>query len=139
MFFPCNVVCTGNSKMKLYKSTHVTICYRKEVCSMMHHSPRYNRVDQKSFLLLFEAYVLQGLTKSPSESTYSGLFFGHSEKNSSTKKLKTQANPLKLKQKFLKKLKNCQVQLSSVGGKFSNTTIFCLNCTIQYLTSDQSI
>ena len=70
MFFPCNVVCTGNSKMKLYKSTHVTICYRKEVCSMMHHSPRYNRVDQKSFLLLFEAYVLQGLTKSPSESTY---------------------------------------------------------------------
>ena len=68
-----------------------------------------------------------------------GVFFGRFEKNSSSKKLKTQAKFTKTQAKIPKKLKNRQLQLSLVGGKFSNTTIFCLNCTIQYLTSDRSV
>ena len=42
----------------------------------------------------------------------SGLFFGHSEKNSSPKKLKTQANSHKNSSKMSEKLKNRQLNLS---------------------------
>jgi len=73
------------------------------------------------------------------KSKSSGFFFGRFEKNSSSKKLKTQAKSIKPQAKIAKQLKNRQLYLSLVGGKFSNTTIFCLNRTIQYLTSDQSI
>ena len=45
-----------------------------------------------------------------------GLFFGHCEKNSSSEKLKTQAKSRKNSSKIRKKLKNCQLQLGSVGG-----------------------
>ena len=65
-----------------------------------------------------------------------GVFFGRFEKNSSSKKLKTQAKSIKTQVKIPKKLKNRQLHLSLVGGK-SSTTIFGLNCTIQYLISDQ--
>jgi len=41
-----------------------------------------------------------------------GLFFGHSEKNSSPKKLKTQANSHENSSKISEKLKNHQLNLS---------------------------
>ena len=41
-----------------------------------------------------------------------GLFFGHSEKNSSPKKLKTQANSHENSSKISEKLKNRQLNLS---------------------------
>ena len=50
--------------------------------------------------------------------TIAGLFFGHFEKNSSSKKLKTQAKSLKNSSKIPKKLKNRQLHLSLVGGNF---------------------
>ena len=75
----------------------------------------------------------------PLKLTISRVFFGRFEKNSSSKKLKTQAKSIKTQVKIPKKLKNRQLHLSLVGGKFSSTTIFGLNCTIQYLISDQPI
>ena len=45
-------------------------------------------------------------------------FFGRFEKNSSPKNLKTRAKSIKMKE-----LKNCQLHLSLVGSKFSNTII----------------
>ena len=70
---------------------------------------------------------------------YSGFFLDVLKKNSSSKKLRIQAKSTKTQAKFPKKLKNRQLHLSLVGGKFSNATIFGRICTIQYLTSDQSI
>ena len=54
----------------------------------------------------------------------SGLFFGHCEKNSSSEKLKTQAKSRKNSSKIRKKLKNRQLQLSSDGGFFLQTSFW---------------
>ena len=54
----------------------------------------------------------------------SGLFFGHLEKNSSPKKLKTQAKSRKNSSKISNKLKNRQLDLSSIAGQESKPLIF---------------
>ena len=57
----------------------------------------------------------------------SGLFFGHLEKNSSPKKLKTQAKSRKNSSKISNKLKNRQLNLSSIAVQVSKPLIF-LGC-----------